>query len=44
MLPLFLALAVMAFHLIRGDVPRFFEAIAGLILGFVVVTFLHWIF
>jgi hypothetical protein len=44
LIPVLIALVILAFHLLRGDARGFFEAIAGLIFGFVVVTILHLIF
>lgn len=44
MLPVFIALAVLAYHLMRGDGQGFATALFQMVFGFVVVTILYAIF
>lgn len=44
MLPILIALAVLAYHLMRGDGQGFATALFQMIVGFVIVTILHAIF
>jgi hypothetical protein len=44
MLPILIALAILSYHLIRGDGHGFATALFQMIFGFIVVTILYAIF